>query len=440
MKAPLVSWLMSVYNSGKTVGRAIDSMLDQTYQNFEAVIIIEHGCADNTMQVCAKYAKNDSRIQVIQNNDRLGLAPSLNLGLDLCKGRYIARIDGDDANHPERLEKQVEFMEKNPDIGVLGTACRAINPSGTYVTAPPSRNEDISASLLFSTCFAHPTIMLRAELFRSNNWKYPICVSEDYALWASLLFKTKMANLTDPLLDYNTHDEALTSTNFMKCRADSARISRETLQRELHLDTSDYPDAYFGWRSKYPFPQNIERYLIDGARLLKEVQYANKRLQKFDNQALYSVLSDQWRLTKRDVLLSSLETGFEEFLPDDICGIISDADSICATICNKVIIYGTGQYCADLIDKTQNKRLWDILAFCDSDPSKHGTEFYGKIIIAPEQISNYSYDYIIITSQIYWYEIRNILLRDYLIPKEKLVSLSMPVGDVLNCLNPLIGL
>ncbi|MDR2594957.1 MAG: glycosyltransferase [Fibromonadaceae bacterium] len=414
---PLVSWLMPVYNGEKYLRRAMDSMLGQTYQNFIMIIIIENGCIDNTEAICEEYAKKDKRIRIYYNKENLGVAASLNRGLELCEGKYIARMDAGDVSLPERLEKQVAFMENNLDIGVLGTYCQVIRDSYTCIAEPPIGNDDICAKLIFVNTIMHPSVMLRSGLFKLNNWKYPEGESEDYALWASLISKTKMANLADVLVEYYEHGDNACSVKFPKIRAVSADISRKALFDELNINTSNYPDIYFGWRGYDLLPYDIKKFLVNGAKLLSEIKIANNKLQKFNDKSLNNVLEAQWQQTKCDVRLSSLKLKFDELISE----VVDDAMSLFAD--KKVIIYGTGRYCSNVIDSIKNDEFFsNIIAFCDSDKSKHNTDFFGKKIIVLEQLSNFDYDYILIASPLYEQEIRN-MLNSIKIPSQKILTL-----------------
>jgi pyruvyl transferase EpsI len=413
---PLISWLMPVYNGSKYLCRALDSMLGQTYQNFNIIIIVENGCIDNTAAICEEYAAKDNRIRIYHNKENFGVAASLNRGLELCEGKYIARMDADDVSLPERLEKQVAFMENNPDIGVLGTYYRVIRDSYAVIVKPPASNDDICARLLFGTVIAHPSVMLRSELFKLNNWKYPICEAEDYALWASLISKTKMANLPEVLLEYYEHGDNACSVKFPKIRAISADISRKALFDELNINTSNYPDIYFGWRGYDLFPQDIKSFLLDGAKLLSDVKAANNKLQKFNDKSLDDVLEAQWRQTKLDAQLNSLTLKFDELIPE----VAENVPSLFTD--KKIIIFGTGKYCTTITDAIKNDEFFsNIIAFCDSDKSKHNTDFFLNIVIAPEQLSNSDYDYILIASPLYEQEIRD-MLNNIKIPSQKIFT------------------
>lgn len=419
---PLVSWLMPVYNAEKYIRRAMDSMLEQTYSNFEIVLIAEDCCTDNTIDICNGYAKDYNNIRVYINKGHKSVAGALNYGMNLCDGDYIARMDADDFSHPTRLEKQVSYMESDSDIGVLGCWCNVVANDSTYIAKHPTDKDIIRATLLFKPAFTHPTVMLNAKIFKENRWKYPDCVAEDYALWASLLSKTKMVNVPEVLLDYYEHENSLTHSKFLSTRNSSAKISKQALNSELAIDTDIYPDAYFGWRGRDAVPDDVRSFLVDGAKLLMDIQAANQKQRKFNDEALTIVLDEQWMQTKRDARMSTLDSNFDEIEYLDIDAEIAKWEAI---ICEtpKIIVFGAGRHSEAFFLNIKQSDIFDVVAFCDSDINKWGAVFFEKAVIPPEQIVDMEYDYIFIASPIYEDEIRNILVNNLHIKREQIYIL-----------------
>ena len=135
MNLPLVSVIMSVYNGEKYLVQAIDSILNQTYQNFE-FIIIDDCSTDNSSHILQEYAKKDSRIKIIKKEKNIGIKgfiENLNLGISIAEGKYIARMDADDISLPERFQKQVTFLENNPEIFMVGAQIDFINEKNEII-------------------------------------------------------------------------------------------------------------------------------------------------------------------------------------------------------------------------------------------------------------------------------------------------------------------
>ena len=153
---PLVTVLMAVYNGEKYLREAIESILDQTYTNFE-FLIINDGSSDRTEEIILSY--NDKRIRYIKNEQNLKLIASLNKGLDLAKGEFIARMDADDISLPERLEKQINFLEKHPEIGLLGSWVRTLGLTNNRNIIFKQGHNTIRIQLLFNNFFHHPSVV-----------------------------------------------------------------------------------------------------------------------------------------------------------------------------------------------------------------------------------------------------------------------------------------
>jgi len=207
---PLVSVLMPVYNGEKYLKEAIESVLHQTYTNFE-FIIVNDGSTDVSEQIILSYS--DDRIVYLKNTYNLKLIQTLNLGFSKAKGKYIARMDADDISLPMRLEKQVEFLEKNPDIGVLGTGVLLKTDKETTELLYHTDDASIRFALAFYCPFIHPTVMLRKTIVDELPVVFDVNYvhAEDYELWTRLAHVTKLANLPAFLLEYRIHDNQISS-------------------------------------------------------------------------------------------------------------------------------------------------------------------------------------------------------------------------------------
>ncbi|MDD3435733.1 MAG: glycosyltransferase [Candidatus Gastranaerophilales bacterium] len=201
---PKISVIMTVYNTKEEYLReAVESILNQTYKDFE-FIIINDGSINNAKDVILSY--DDKRIKYFENEKNIGLVKSSNKGLDIAQGEYIARMDSDDISMPERFEKQIKFMEENPEITVLGTYFKILPTNETV--KPPTKNDEIVEHLLYvNSAFAHPSVMLKKSLLDkysaryNENYQY----AQDYGLWLSLINKAVFANLDEVLLYYRVH-------------------------------------------------------------------------------------------------------------------------------------------------------------------------------------------------------------------------------------------
>jgi glycosyltransferase involved in cell wall biosynthesis len=194
---------MSVYNGEKYLEQAIESILDQTFRDFE-FIIINDGSTDETSQILQRKQRSDARINIYDQENR-GLIASLNKGCRLAKGKYIARMDADDISVPDRFENQVNHLENHPETGVLGTWIKIIDQGGApqFSWRYPTDPSLVKWTLLFRDCVAHPSVMMRRQALLSLNFYRPEALHvEDYDLWARATTRTQIANLPQFLYIY----------------------------------------------------------------------------------------------------------------------------------------------------------------------------------------------------------------------------------------------
>lgn len=227
-KSPLVSVVMSVYNGEAYLHEAIDSVLNQTYKEFE-FIIINDGSTDNSLSVIKSY--EDKRIRLVNNEGNHGLIYSLNKGLEIAKGEFIARMDADDICLPERIEYQVKEFIDHPEAVVVGSDYYLLNgEKNTYIK---NRNDSDyqKAVLLFAPCFCHPTVMMR-NVFREKIVFYDpkFIHAEDYKLWTDLYSLGEFLNVGKPLLKYRHHPSQISNQK----NESQLSISKEIRHHYLH--------------------------------------------------------------------------------------------------------------------------------------------------------------------------------------------------------------
>ena len=221
-----VSVLMSVYNGESYLREAIESILNQNYTDFE-FIIIDDASTDATAAILDGF--DDLRIVRSRNEENIGLTRSLNKGLATAQGDYIARMDADDISLPERLGKQVDFLEAHPEVGVLGSAVHVINNNGdlSHIWRLPAEHAVIRWRLCFNDPIAHPTAMMRREaLERVGGYDADFVSAQDYDLWRRLSHVTQLSNLQEVLLLLRRHEACVTHAHRPKQLENSIRISQ----------------------------------------------------------------------------------------------------------------------------------------------------------------------------------------------------------------------
>jgi glycosyltransferase involved in cell wall biosynthesis len=222
---------MGVYNGGIYLREAVNSIINQTYDNFE-FIIIDDASTDDTNAVLDSF--NDARIKIIKNESNLGLTRSLNKGLQLAQGKYIARMDADDISDRKRFERQVKFLEENTHIDLCGTWKSLVNDP-QRISEYPVTHDEIKLALLSHNPFAHPSVMWRKDVFDKLGLSYneEYVTSQDYELWNRAVYRIQTANIPENLLFYREHE--LQITNF-KQQHQSGNATKIKLKQLNFLD------------------------------------------------------------------------------------------------------------------------------------------------------------------------------------------------------------
>ena len=214
--SPLVSVIMPLYNAEAYLREAIDSILAQTYTNFE-LLLLNDGSSDKTEEICLSY--KDPRIKY-HFHKNIGLAGTLNKGLDLSTGVYIARQDQDDIAHKKRFEKQVNYLETHASVILLGTWAKVFSDAEPFIKLHDHATHPaiLKFDLMFDNPFVHSTIMFRKkDIEQVGPYNADRSFFEDYELWSRFSQKGDVANLQDVLLDYRHHDKGLSkSTSYFK--------------------------------------------------------------------------------------------------------------------------------------------------------------------------------------------------------------------------------
>lgn len=209
--SPLISVCIAVYNRQKFIQAAIESVLNQTYQNFE-IIIIDDGSKDDTVSIIESIA--DSRIKLFKNESNQGVVYTRNRYLELANGEFIAILDSDDLWFPDKLEKQYHFFASQPDYGICGTTARKEYENGsTEIWNYPSSDSDIRARLLWGSSMVHSSVMFRKNIMDAKKIKYDSTIkqAEDYDFIRQFVFVTKAYNIEEVLTRYAVHNNQFTS-------------------------------------------------------------------------------------------------------------------------------------------------------------------------------------------------------------------------------------
>lgn len=240
---PMVSVLMSVYNEPEEWMReAIDSILGQTFTDFEFIIVNDNPERKLNREVLSDYAKQDKRIVILENEENIGLTKSLNKGLKVAKGKYIARMDADDISLPERLKKQVDFMENHEKVIVCGTDVEYFgNRNLMRHDWIKQNNRDIKAQMLLTSCFVHPSVVIRHEVLLKRRVCYDVDYqqSQDYRLWERLSDYGEFFNIKERLLKYRISYNQVSFHYSNEQNTYASSIRRRLILKWFKLETID---------------------------------------------------------------------------------------------------------------------------------------------------------------------------------------------------------
>jgi len=253
----IISVIMPVFNADQYVAESIDSVLSQTFRDFE-FIIVDDGSTDKSLSVLKAYAERDSRIHLI-SRPNTGIVGALNDGLAEAKGEFVARMDADDLCRRDRFELQVKRLREEPGLVVLGSCATAIDPTGSklgLINVPLSHEEIESKHLAGHSSIFHPAAMIRTESLRAvGGYRQGTCPCEDYDLWLRLGEMGRLENLKEPLFIWRKSATGLLIGNVSRVQTSIEMVLRDAWTRRNltgepivpHIGTVDIVELYRQW-------------------------------------------------------------------------------------------------------------------------------------------------------------------------------------------------
>ncbi len=235
---PLLSVILPVYNCERFVEECIESILGQTFSDFE-LLIYNDGSTDNSLEKIGKF--NDPRIILFNSETNKGYVCHLNNGIKEAKGKYLVRMDADDVCYSNRFLELVKFMEANPEIGVCGSYVKVFGNVKEYVWKLNADNNSIKASLPFRIPFIHPSVIIRKKVLNEQNiaYKQEFLPAEDYEIWCDLYSVTNFANSPKVLLKYRQHQGQI-SKEKKAIQQNKADDVRKKYFRNLFINDEDF--------------------------------------------------------------------------------------------------------------------------------------------------------------------------------------------------------
>ena len=278
-----ISVILPVYNSQEYIGQSINSILDQTYKNFE-LIIIDDGSTDNSKEICKNLSMKDDRIVFIDNSHK-GLTISLNKALEIAKGKFIARQDADDISLPERFEKQLKWFLKDDRRVLCGTNCKILYENNVYKNNKSLKftNSKITKKLKYSNCFVHSsTMFLRNSAKNLGNYDENLEYAQDYDLWWKLTTLGKVGNLNEKLLILRNRENSISvknknnqTLNFIKSCVKFYAYNKKIVSINENKDINFYENNYLT-KNKI----KVMKYLYND-KLDEKIYFKNLNLKQF---------------------------------------------------------------------------------------------------------------------------------------------------------------
>ncbi len=284
----LVSILLAVYNGETYLKEAIDSLLAQSFKDFE-LIVVDDGSTDGTATILAAYT--DTRLRVLTAEKNAGLIASLNWGVSVARGKYLARLDADDVAMPDRLENQVRYLDQHPEVALLGTGALLIDSAGKalYPTYYQQSIAAIPTHLLFRNVFIHSSIMVKTEVLRRFPFDPTYYLAEDYIVWVQIAEMYQVVALQDAWVQHRIHENNITTVKQVQHLQTVHKIYAYQLQK-LDIEAKEEELVLHKKIGNYQFDNNLA-FVEQTAHWLWRLVEQNRKHKIYD-----LVVFEQWIL------------------------------------------------------------------------------------------------------------------------------------------------
>ena len=292
MNKPSLSIIMPVYNSGQFLSSAVKSVLEQSFQDFE-LIVINDGSTDNSRQVIQSF--NDRRIVYLENERNSGIVFSRNKGLKKAKGSFIGMLDADDIAYRDKFEKQIRFLTENPDFGMVGSWVRFINMQGKRIRGGwklKATPEEIPAIMLFKNYFLQSAVLYRKECLDNFSFSEGFDILEDYLIWYHILKKHKAWNLPEYLVDYRIHGEGVTKKH-RQDRIEKEKRVFKIMFKDMGIDTTS-EDLDLQMIIRNGDPIRDKETLLSIEQWLLKIVTRNNKMELYNKVHLKHIVANRW--------------------------------------------------------------------------------------------------------------------------------------------------
>ena len=294
---PKVSVLIPTFKSEKYLLDTLWSILEQSFEDYEILVLNEFGSDDDTVFIAGMM--KDPRIKVIQNKTKLGLGDSLNLGIREANGEYLARVDADDLSHKDRFKLQVEFLDENPEYGIVGSWQHHFGLNTEWIHKCHVINEDIEAEMIYNCDLCHSTLMLRKSALVDNNLFYDNSyAAEDYELWTRAIKTFKIGNIPQVLGEYRVGEDNITAKKMDLLSKESGELAARNIKYYFGIDVPEQHVRFLsGWRNEFASlsKKQRERELKVEEKLLKDMWKVNQKSQRLAERSLLQTMNKRWR-------------------------------------------------------------------------------------------------------------------------------------------------
>ena len=313
MKPPRVTVLMAAFNASRFLRESVESILAQTFRDFEFVIV-DDGSTDETSEIAQSF--HDERIVLLRNERNLGLTASLNRGLRAARGEWIARQDADDISDPSRLAREIDYFSCHPDTVLVGTHARLIDTQGRALgeLRVPVDPTGILWAQMFDNGFIHSAVMFRraVALDEFGGYDESFRISQDYALWSRMMRRHPVANLDETLLSLRVHPSSLMRGSRAETDDESRRVIRENILATVG-DPGDMENALdlitqFRWRVE---PEQMEKFHALFARFLARFEEVHPETKT--SRVFRRVIAEQFARIGYNLLPEHRAAAFAEF-------------------------------------------------------------------------------------------------------------------------------
>ena len=290
MSVPTITVLMPVFNAEQYLRQAIESILNQTFSDFE-FLIINDGSTDNSEQIILSYY--DNRIRYVKNTENIKLIATLNKGIELSRGKYIARMDADDISKPHRLQTQFNFMEANKAVAICGSWFETIGNKEVIVKYAEHHN-DIVLKMLYQCHFCHPTVIIRREMINTSDIKFDpkFIHAEDYDFFVRVGKKFQLANIQEALLKYRVHSQSV-STQYKDIQEQNSIIIKRQLFNSIGVDVTTKEIDLYRAISQYEY-RSDETFIQEAKLFLEKLTKANDSSKVIEVNFLRRKMGEFW--------------------------------------------------------------------------------------------------------------------------------------------------